>query len=230
MSRGIIYLAIGAKYLAEGVASARSSLRFNRISHVIFCDQAPAESVAGIEFRKIVSSGDAFLDKINVINSSPYTETLYLDTDTYVVDDIHELFDLLQRFDLAMAHAHGYLHSDDPVPSEAFNDFNTGVIVYRNSDQTKTVLTNWRDIYMARKHGPLGPYNTHDQPAMRSAIWNGTASVYVLSPEYNCRAIYYVRLVGKAKILHLRSQNYEWLAATLNSKTGIRGFVPDTKY
>ena len=147
MDRGIIYSAVGSKYVAEAVVSARSSLRFNRIPHLIFCDD-PGERVSGLEFRKIVSSGDPFLDKLTVITSSPFDQTLYLDTDTYVIGPISELFDLLDRFDLAMAQAPGYIHSGDPIPSAAFGDPNTGVIVYRNSSETKAVLKSWLDIYL----------------------------------------------------------------------------------
>jgi alpha-N-acetylglucosamine transferase len=39
-------------------------------------------------------------------------QTIFLDTDTYVIDNIDELFDLLERFDIAAAHAPGYTGDD----------------------------------------------------------------------------------------------------------------------
>ena len=168
MSRGVIYAAVGAKYVAEAVVCALSSLRFNAIPHLVFCDLPLADNTNRIEFRKIAPSGDPFLDKIEVINSSPFDETLFLDTDTYVTANLDELFDLLRRFDLALAHAPGYLHSGDPEPSAAFYDLNTGVIAYRNSDQTKAVLKKWGSSYIAGRNGPLGPFipmtNLHCAP------------------------------------------------------------------
>ena len=219
MDRGIIYSAVGSKYVAEAVVSARSSLRFNRIPHLIFCDD-PGERVPGLEFRKIVSSGDPFLDKITVVNSSPFDQTLYLDTDTYVIGPISDLFDLLHRFDLAMAQAPGYIHSGDPIPSAAFGDPNTGVIVYRNSSETKGVLKSWLDFYRRSPSSIV-----RDQGGMRSAIWNNPrASIYVFGPEYNCRPIYNFRLVGLARIIHARAGNYEVLADMLNKNAGPRLF------
>ncbi len=226
MSRGVIYAAVGSKYVAEAINSARSSLRFNAVPHVIFCDQALADNTDGIEFRKIAPSGDPFRDKIEAINSLPFDETLFLDTDTYVTANLDELFDLLRRFDIALAHAPGYLHSGDPEPSAAFYDLNTGVIAYRLSDPSKAVLREWRNAYAAGRNGPLGPYNTHDQPALRSAIWNTpAASLYVLGPEYNCRPIWHVRLIGHAKIIHGRTDNYEEVARFLNNSYGPRLFA-----
>ncbi len=38
------------------------------------------------------------------MSASPYEHTLFLDADTYICDNINELFDLLELFDLALAH------------------------------------------------------------------------------------------------------------------------------
>ncbi|EHK02479.1 hypothetical protein HRED_04318, partial [Candidatus Haloredivivus sp. G17] len=43
-------------------------------------------------------------DKIQYMDKSPFNKTLLLDTDTLIVDDITELFDLLEQFDIAFAH------------------------------------------------------------------------------------------------------------------------------
>ena len=113
--RGVIYSAVGEKFVAEAVDSARSSLRFNHVPHVIFCDPTPP-AVTNIEFRHLRSTGDPLEDKINTIRSTPFAETLFLDCDTYVVSAIDDLFDLLKRFDMALAHEAGYTNNGDRVP------------------------------------------------------------------------------------------------------------------
>jgi hypothetical protein len=99
--RGIIYSAIGAQYVREAVTSATSSIRFNQIPHLIFCDVPADAQIAGLEYRQFYSCGNPFLDKINNIRHTPFTETMFLDTDTYVLGNLDDLFDLLKRFDLA---------------------------------------------------------------------------------------------------------------------------------
>jgi len=44
-------------------------------------------------------------DKILPLLDSPFNRTVFLDTDTQVCSEFFELFDLLDRFDLAVAHA-----------------------------------------------------------------------------------------------------------------------------
>jgi hypothetical protein len=132
-SRGIIYSASGERFIAEAMASARSSLRFNRVPHFVYCDRPPAEPAEGIHFVRFESCGNPYLDKIRNIAQMPFGQTIYLDTDTYVVDNIDELFDLLERFDIAAAHAPGYT-GDDRDPSEAFYELNRGT---RNSRRAK---------------------------------------------------------------------------------------------
>src|SRR5690348_11543017 len=111
-SRGIIYSATGKQFVAEAVISARSSLRFNPVAHLIFCDVLPTEKIEGIDFIRFEPSSSPHLDKIRNISRMPFENTIYLDTDTYVIANIEELFDLLRRFDLAAAHAPGYTKCD----------------------------------------------------------------------------------------------------------------------
>jgi len=39
---GIIYSATGERFTSEAIVSAKSPLRFNRVPHLIFCNQIPA--------------------------------------------------------------------------------------------------------------------------------------------------------------------------------------------
>jgi hypothetical protein len=222
--RGIIYSATGEFWLGEAITSAKSSRRFNNVPHLIFSDVSSTERIEGVDFEKYSSTGDPFLDKISSIESSPFEQTIFLDTDTYVTANLDELFDLLRRFDVAAAYAQGYTKHPDIGQSEAFFDFNTGVITYRKTTPVVEFLANWAATYKRWIESPPFSLRAVDQAPFRRALWESALAFYVLSPEYNYRSQYVGRLVGSAKIIHGRVANYEKLAAHINAATGPRVF------
>ncbi len=245
--RGVIYSAVGENFVAEAINSARSSLRFNHMPHVIFCDPTP-RAVAGIELRHIRSSGDHFEDKINTIRSTPFTETLFLDTDTFVVAALDDLFHVLKRFDMALAYEALYTTSGDQVPPDAFAELSSGVIAYRNSKEVAETLDAWLQLYRLWRHTPPVPFYVQgekrdperrfrrgavEQHALRRALWEHNVSVWVLGPEYNFRPIDVSRLCGRLKIIHGRV-NFEQVAEFAHKHLGPRTFKfnppPDFKF
>jgi hypothetical protein len=218
---GIIYSASGEQYVAEAVASARSSLRFNHVPHLIYCDARPVERVEGVEFIARSRTAGGYLAKIVDIGRMPFHRTLFLDTDTYVTSCVGELFELLDRFDLAAAPPPVYTKAPDPVGSEAFYDLNTGVLALRRSDRLGEVLQRWAGLHeeWALVAAPFETTAT-DQHAFRRVLWESDLSLYVLGPEYNYRSVFPGRLVGAAKIIHGRSPDFEALASVLNASAG----------
>ena len=79
-----------------------------------------------------------FLAKLYAITQSPYAETLFLDTDTEIKKPISSLFNILKKFDIAIAPGP---MTQPPVDNEdllnelpnEFPELNTGVILYRNN-------------------------------------------------------------------------------------------------
>src|SRR5579859_6488757 len=112
MSRGIVYCAQGERHFLEALASAKSSLQHNAVPHVIFSDRELGGPIPGIDVRTQHGCGLPFADKIDAMTRSPFAQTIYLDTDTFVAAEITELFELLERFDIAAAHAPAYLGFD----------------------------------------------------------------------------------------------------------------------
>ena len=152
----------------------------------------------------------------------PFEQTIFLDTDTYVMANLEDLFDLLQRFDVAAAQAPGYTKGADIGQSEAFTDFNTGVIPYRRTPPVGEFLTKWVQLHEGWSKSPPfgGPLHCLEQHAFRRALWESELSFYVLSPEYNYRSIFWGRVIGSVKIIHGRIENYENLATEINAGTG----------
>ncbi|MCZ7545715.1 MAG: hypothetical protein M5R40_20340 [Anaerolineae bacterium] len=100
---GAIYVATGAKHIMRAVRSASSLKQVMPGIHVsIFADEPVEHGVFDAVIPVEVAEHD-MMDKIRYMRLTPYDRSLFLDADTFVCDDVSELFVLLERFDLAVA-------------------------------------------------------------------------------------------------------------------------------
>lgn len=164
-----------------------------------------------------------FADKIAPLGQTPFEETVFLDTDTYLCQPVPELFELLARCDIAMAHAPMRTTGRVPVPA-AFSEFNTGVIAYRANRKILDLFSQWLTYHADQVVLTDDPC---DQPALRRALWESEARLSVLPPEYNFRFVlpsFAGR--GPVKILHGRHSDMAALAARINGSGSPRVFLP----
>ena len=123
--------------------------------------------------------------KLDAIISTPYNNTLYLDNDTILCEDIiteehNNIFLLLSRVDIALAHAPIRVAKFIKGVPFCYPEFNSGVIVYKRSNAVINMFREWRDLwYMNKKQ--------QDQPILRKLIWESNLQVATLPPEYNIR-------------------------------------------
>lgn len=202
-TRGVIYAATGEAYLETARRSARSLRKHcPGLPITLFSD---IDDQSGLFDRVVRIDGAHERSKVDAICDTPYDETLYLDTDTLIREDISDLFDLLQRFDIAIARvvlwqrkAHQQ-HWKTPMPP-AFTEPNTGVVLYRKTEKMQHFLAEYRAAFY-----DLGSYN--DQITMRETIWTSDVHYYVLPEQYNKRVFEASELVysdrPRAKLLHL---------------------------
>lgn len=217
--RGIIFSATGERYVSAALKAAAQSLQLNPVPHAVFCS-CPAEA-AGIRTIAFESCANPHIDKISNMAVSPYDETIYLDVDCIAVERFMELFDLLENYDLAAAHAPGYRGAPDPEVPVSFYEINTGVLVYRLSAQVRAMLQEWRSTYEAWLADPPfdgadGRFLGQDQPAFRRCLWRSKIPLYVLAPEYNWRFLVPSFLCGKVKIIHGFVTDADVVAAKIN--------------
>jgi hypothetical protein len=128
---------------------------------------------------------------------------------------VPELFDMLDRFDIVLAHAPGHQTAPPRIPiPAAFPEFNIGVIAMENNSHIREM---WNSVYQRQKDGIAT-----DQAALREVLWEEDPDVlYAVMPwEYNCRFGIGTFLRDPVKILHGRAASaaeYEQIAIDLNA-------------
>ena len=210
---GVLYIAIGKKYIDEAQISAASlKAKMPHIPVTIFAN----EEVKTPEFDESVVLNQPYYsnqDKVVHLYDSPYEHTLFLDTDTYICDDFSELFDILENFDLATVHAPTKIPGTVNGVPECYQQMNTGVILFKKSPEVKKLCEDWVKIYEPGKQ---------DQPSFREALFKSNLRVATLTTEYNCRFPFPIFVSGTVKILHGRHPDLAWVDRKINSEKGSR--------
>lgn len=223
---GILYSSAGDVFVAEALQSARSSLRHNPLPHLLFTS-ADVDNEEGLSIVRFEPSDNPYVDKIANMRRSPFERTIFLDSDTFVVDEIAHMLRLLDRYDIAVAHDPSHRGLPDPEVPTAFCEFNTGVIAWRASDRVAAFMRRWEETYIAWLHEEPFPRaglarRRADQPAFRRCAWQHDVRLFVLPPEYNFRLGEPATAVGRVRVLHGRHSDYAALAARINDTQGPR--------
>ena len=186
-SKGVIYVATGAGYLDLAIQSARSLKQHNPdLPADIFTD---APDAAGLDVFDQVHPVPNTHERarFDCFGLSRFDRTLLLDCDTLVLRPLGDLFDILHRFDLAMAHdvrrASDLIQEGAQVQTPyAFPQLNAGVMLYRHSAETKAFFAEWRRRYYEQGEG-------RDQVTLKDLLWESDIRFYVLPPEFNLRRV-----------------------------------------
>ncbi|HEY8902511.1 MAG TPA: hypothetical protein VIM48_02315 [Chthoniobacterales bacterium] len=223
-SRGILYIATGRRHLEEMLVSVRSVRRhMPELPIVLHTDQSDLPEGLFDEVRHIASPRHSFIDKIAPLCETPFERTIFLDTDTLVCAPIPDLFDVLDRVDMAAAHAP--FRSDAPFTTpNCFVELNTGVLAYRRTPEMVALFQDWLRLY-EEDFARTGQLES-DQHAFREALYRAKVSVYVLPPEYNLRTVM-PAFVGRSRvrIIHGRG-DMAALERWVGESRDIRLFLP----
>jgi hypothetical protein len=188
----------------------------------LFTDQPGVTCEAITEFRPIRHVEGEHADKILPLLETPYEKTLFLDTDTLMCEGCGDLFEMLDRFELLVAHDPWRAEYHFEKLPECFPTLNTGVIAFRRSPAVLDLIREWHAGY-ARHFGKLTPA---DQPAFRHALYHSGVRFAILPGEYNLRT-YYPCFVGghaRVKIIHDRNRFARRIARELNRSPRPRIF------
>jgi hypothetical protein len=224
--RGVLFIATGEKYVRAAKRAAHTVLKN--------CPDLPIHLFTDSKCRDSFFNNSSFpFTTVGIIDNpnsrsktefmarTPYDLTLYLDSDTAVKKNITDMFRILERFDIAMAHAQhrsaGNLKPWRITLPSAFPEYNSGVVLYRKSPFVIKVLEDWGNHFKTDwiEAGIRNEQLDHDQTSLRELIWLSDLRIATLPPEYNVRYLKYHFLWSKAeaetKIFHLKQYHSGWL-------------------
>ena len=210
--QGFIYAATGDTYIREAIYSAHSYKKHMPDTPItLFADDISEAQNENCFDQCFTIPNPAFgpSDKFYALQRSPYENTVFVDTDTYCIDQCNELFRILERFEFAAAHAPVRAMNFVPkgVP-RCFPEFNTGVMAFRNCESVKNLFADWDSCYTDfRQRKEI----KRDQLSFRKVLYFSTVTLTVLPPEYNLRPMfsYFVGGFGPVKIVHARDKELE---------------------
>ncbi|NME68172.1 putative nucleotide-diphospho-sugar transferase [Flammeovirga aprica] len=230
---GYLYVATGQKYIKEAEYSASSLKEVMPNSNITLITDKDYSSPF---FDNVILQGFDSIDekswkanlvyKIMGISKSPYEKTIFLDTDTYIIEPFNELFELLDHFEVMIAPDY-YDKNNIQINGkvvEGYYPYNTGVLAFSKTQQTKRFIDDWLSIYIEELQDFWS-----DQQAFMKALIKVNVKLFVLSSIYNFRFLNNVGLpdAEKVRILHSRSSKEEFIriAKLVNSDTSQRVWV-----
>ena len=190
---GILYIATGKRCCNEALESAQRCRRFDpSLPITIQTDLSDMHELFDI-FDSVItftSPRYSYRDKVAGLARLPYEHTLFLDSDACLISSANDMFDILQRSDLAASHAPVRLPPGwfDPNVPTSFPELNTGVLLIRRSRVIENLIADWLVLYdyLQLAHG-----QAWDQASFRSVLWSSLINQRLrflhLPPEANLR-------------------------------------------
>jgi hypothetical protein len=207
--RGIVYVATGERYALEALNSFDTVRRWMPdVPVCIFTDLPEIARQRRFDRIEIIPDATRSIgDKIPPLRKTPYERTLFLDTDTFVCDNLEDLFPLLDKFDLAVAFEYWRTEFRCERLPPLYAAVNTGVVAYRMNPKMAAFMSDWWARYQAH----VGEYpKKTDQPAFREALYDSDLRFFILPTEYNLR-IHHPSFLGGhmgPKIIHDHDNPY----------------------
>lgn len=200
---GFLYIATGKTFVDEAIISARTVNKQH--PDIPICLITGSETSASVfdEVRLIDEPAYGFIDQILNLDRTPFNRTIYLDTDIYADDSVADVFEVLDRFDIALAHSHNREAWPVAEVPEGFPEYNSGVIAYRQTEKFQEFLSTWEEIYFSDYEDGE---TVRNQPSLRQALYESEVRIATLTPEYNCVFRYPGHAVGEVKLFHGRLQ------------------------
>ena len=198
MDKGILYVATGLSYVNEAIIAATSCKKHNNYPIALITDSDGYDLPAGL-FNTIIIKPARFSyrDKL-LLKHSPFEQTIFLDTDTYVAEPLDDLFSILEYRELAIHQADEGYEFKMPGFSNAMPEFNTGVIAFKLTPAVKQLFDDWDAQF------DINPDITTDQYHLRKTLYSSDVRFAVFSSAYNFIIYYPNFVIQSIKIVHGR--------------------------
>jgi hypothetical protein len=199
--------------------SAISLKEMHPSMHITLHTNLPTEASDLMLFDDIKTTsgtlGNLWAYKHKCLEESPYDRTLHIDADTYIMDEISEVFDILDRFDLAIPISTWYMKQNNPNLPLCFPEPAGGFFTWLNNDKMKSFFKLVGDR--------CREWNTHnDEGVIREVLYNSTIRFAVIPNEYNCLVRHPNYLYGNIKVAHGRLDTLKEEADTINRVRGMK--------
>jgi hypothetical protein len=132
---------------------------------------------------------------------TPYEKTLFLDADAYLIENVPEIFELLDTYELAASidpneFCLRLADETDEITEmlpESFPEYNIGVIAYRK-DEAEELIEKWIINHFEENHT--------DQTSFKGSLFDSEIKFSPLSSNYNCLIGFPMQVTGQVNILH----------------------------
>lgn len=194
-SSGVLYIAFGPSFTKEGIMSYLSLRRYMPDTKVCFMTDLTdllKEHIANDQNLIVYGIKPTHIrSKVDFVSMTPFNKTLYLDSDTIVVRDLSDIFESLDRFDVALTHdfARKRKKYSDVIPEYAnipycFSEVNGGVFAFVKNDKTEDFLNKWKHYF----YKYFNVTNGWDQVSLRISLWESKVNLFHLPVEFNIRS------------------------------------------
>ncbi|UWQ35171.1 hypothetical protein K3555_21155 (plasmid) [Leisingera sp. M527] len=202
--QGFIFATTGTDYTDLARRTARTlRLAMPDAQIDLFTDQEIEDTVFD-KIHPIREGGPR--PKMQALQSSRFKKTIYLDADIVVLEDLSDVFELLEITPIAAAlgvsrnrvEMKSYLQT---IP-HCFPVFNSGVLAVRKCAETEALIEDWDKNYRASTL-------LKDQPVLRGTLYQRKLTPMVLPPEYNLLKMSMLKTWGSksggVRCLHVRA-------------------------
>lgn len=187
---GFLYIVTGVGYAQECLFSIKSLKKYNTEKICVFSEEKYRNMFEKYCDYFFSINSKLKRPKVEYISQSPFKNTVYLDSDTFINQNISDLFQLLNKYDFGGAFCNARKRENysklilkyKNIPY-SFSEINTGVMIFNNSLKVKDLFKKWQDYY----YKYLTVTNGWDQPSFRLALWESEVKLCHLPPEYNVR-------------------------------------------
>lgn len=202
-TRGIVFATTGKLYTDLARRAARTiRIVMPDVLIDLFTDQKIDDPV----FDKVHRlSGTGHRPKIEALRRTRFERTVILDADIIVLADISELFEVLDRYDMAGVQAAKRTENMTPLDGQTpscLNAINTGVLVVKASPRIQAFARAWEADLKSKQ-------SLVDQPAFRRLLYQSDLEFVTLGPAYNCIWLDLLEIwnsnLGAPRILHVIS-------------------------
>ena len=198
---GFLYIAFKKNFLEEAIFSALSLKKNTKKKIAIFTNINDHRLSNIFDFIGIINPTN-IRSKVEFVSKSPFKKTIYLDSDTFVKNNIDDIFEILNNFDVAgcidSARKRKYISDkikEYSIIPYSFSEINGGVLAFKSNKKVNFFLRMWKNLFFKYLNETSG----WDQPSLRIALWNSKVKLHILPPEYNIRSREVIKKIKKIK-------------------------------